>query len=73
MCFQFTHFPGDDWENIYIYILIIIIKLEVWTITHCLGLGQETMMCAVCLSIFLHYMQYHDIVKDGKINHRALF
>ena len=24
-----------------------------WTITHCLGLGHETMVCAVCLSIFL--------------------
>ena len=31
--------------------LIIIIKSEVWTITHCLGLGHETMVCAVCLSI----------------------
>ena len=44
-------------ERIYIYIyilcLIIIIKSEVWTITHCLGLWHETMVCAVCLSIFL--------------------
>ena len=53
MCFQFTHFLCDDWENIYILCLIIIIKSEVWTITHCLGLGHETMVCAVCLSIFL--------------------
>ena len=30
-----------------------IIKSEVWTITHCLGLGHETMVCAVCLSIVL--------------------
>ena len=22
MCFQFTHFPCDDWENIYIYIYL---------------------------------------------------
>ena len=37
-----------------IYILcLIIIKSEVWTITHCLGLGHETMVCAVCLSAFL--------------------
>ena len=28
-------------------------KSEVWTMTHCLGLGHETMVCAVCLSIFL--------------------
>ena len=46
-------------ERIYIYIyiyvlcLIIIIKSELWTITHCLGLGHETMVCVVCLSIFL--------------------
>ena len=24
-----------------------------WTITHCLGLGHETMVCAVCVSMFL--------------------
>ena len=40
-------------ERIYILCLIIIIKLEVWTITHCLGLGHKTMVSAVCLSIFL--------------------
>ena len=27
--------------------------VQVWTVTHCLGLGHETMVCAVCLSIFL--------------------
>ena len=41
-------------ERIYILCLIIIIKSEVWSITHCLGLGHETMVCAVCLSIFLY-------------------
>ena len=41
-------------ERIYILcLIIIIIKSEVSTITHCLGLGHETMVCAVCLSIFL--------------------
>ena len=40
-------------EWIYILCLIIIIKSEVWTITHCLRLGHETMVSAVCLSIFL--------------------
>ena len=40
-------------EGIYVLCLIIIIKSEVWTITHCLGLGHETMVCAVCISIFL--------------------
>ena len=36
--------------------LIIIIKPEVWTINHCLGLGHETMVCAVCLTMFLWVM-----------------
>ena len=54
MCFQFTHFLCDDWENIYLlFLIIIIIKSEVWTITHCLGLGHETLAWAVCPSIFL--------------------
>ena len=38
-------------ERIYILCLIIIIKSEVWAITHCLG--HETMVSAACLSIFL--------------------
>ena len=41
-------------ERMYILcLIIIIIKSEVWTIIHFLGLGHETMVCAVCLSIFL--------------------
>ena len=44
-------------ERTYILCLIIIIKSEVWTITHCLGLGHETMVSAVCLSIFLSIMR----------------
>ena len=32
---------------------IIIIKSEVWIVNHCLGLGHETMVCAVCLNMFL--------------------
>ena len=40
-------------ERIYILCLIIIIKSEVWTITHCLRSGHETMLSTVCLSIFL--------------------
>ena len=41
-------------ERMHILCLIIIIKSEVWTLTHCLGLGHEAMVCAVCLSIFFH-------------------
>ena len=46
----FNRFPCDDWGNIYFF---IIIKSEGWTIFHYLGLGHETMICAVFLSIFL--------------------
>ena len=42
-------------EMIYILCLIIIIKSELWTITHCFGLGHETMVSVVCLSIFLFF------------------
>ena len=45
-------------EIIYILCLIVIIKWEVWTITHCLGLGHETMVSAVCLSMFLLNRKY---------------
>ena len=40
-------------ERIYILCLIIIMNSEVRTVTPCLGLGHETMVCAVCLSISL--------------------
>ena len=33
-----------------IFCLIIIIKSEVWNVIHWLGVGHETMVCAVCLS-----------------------
>ena len=40
------------WLSEYTRCLIItIIKSEVWTTIHCLGLGHGTMVCAVCLSI----------------------
>ena len=61
-------------EIIYILCLIIIIKSEVWTSTHCLGLGHETTVCAVCLSIFLwrfwliryaHNRLFNDLNKVG--------
>ena len=56
-------------ERIYILCLIIIIKSEVWTITHCLGLGHETMVCAVCLSIFLYkYIFMFPQKRDKNIN-----
>ena len=41
------------WLREYILCLTIIIKSEVWTITHCLGLRLETVVCAVCIPIFL--------------------
>ena len=72
--FQFTHFACDNWQNIYILCFIIIIKSEVWTITHCLGLGNETMVCAVCLSVFLQHgwcgCRYRDSNSAWKIMDR---
>ena len=42
--------------------LIIIIKSEVRPICHCLGLGHETMVCAVCLSICLWWCQWAKLI-----------
>ena len=61
MCFQFTHFHLW-WLREYILCLIIIIKSEVWYIIHCLRLGHETMVCAVCFSIFLWVVEQYQIV-----------
>ena len=41
------------WSRECVLYLIIIIKPEVWIINHCLGLGHETMVCVVCLTMFL--------------------
>ena len=48
-------------EKIYILLIIIIIKSEVWTITHCLGLSHETMVCSACLSIFYSLRHIYNI------------
>ena len=50
-------------EIIYILCLIIIIKSEVWTITHCLGLGHETMVFTVY--VFL-YSYHHNRLTRGE-------
>ena len=60
VCFQFTHFLVMI-ERIYILCLIIIIQSEVWAITHCLGLGHETMVYAVCLFVFLFLLNLVEI------------
>ena len=39
--------------------LIIIINSDVWPICHCLGLGHETMLCAVCPYILTHHLCFH--------------
>ena len=44
------------WSRECVLYLIIIIKPEVWIINHCLGLGHETMVCAVCLTMLLWYL-----------------
>ena len=61
-------------ERIYILCLIIIIKSAVWTITHCLWFGHETMVCAVCLSIFLFLLYFSHItaIRVNQIRARNL-
>ena len=72
VCFQFTHELHVLWWLREYILCLIIIKSEVWTIIHCLELGHETMVCAVCLSIspgfamkltilmyFLYYTKHH--------------
>ena len=70
LCVFSLHIPFVMIEWIYILCLIIIIKSEVWTITHCLGLGHETMECTVCLSIFLwespHLRALNFILQDDR-------
>ena len=51
LCVFSLHISVVMIEIICIICLIIIIKLEIWTITHCLRLGHETVVCAVCPSI----------------------
>ena len=54
--------PRDGWENI-LLCLIIIIKSEVWTIIYCLGLGHETMLCAVRRFISLPHISYMPLAR----------
>ena len=55
------------WSRECVLYLIIIIKPEVWIINHCLGLGHETMVCAVCLTMFLCSL------KITRSRHRLIF
>ena len=49
---MFSVYPSPLWWlREYMLCLIMIIKSDIWTIAHCLGLGHETMVCAVCLYI----------------------
>ena len=63
VCFQFTHFLVMI-ERIYTLCHIIIIKSEVWTITYCLGLDHETMVCAVYLFVFLYMINHVELPLD---------
>ena len=55
-------------ERIYILCLIIILKSEIWTITHLLALDHEAMVCHVCLSIFYGIALW----RHGRTWHNAL-
>ena len=49
---QLTHLSDDDCENT-CTLSYFTIKSEVWTNSHCLGLGHETIAYVVCLPISL--------------------
>ena len=57
--FPITHLSCGC-ENMTVLYHIIIIKSEVWTINHYLGLGHETMVCAVCLAMYLKHISIGD-------------
>ena len=51
--------------------LIIIIKMEIWMIYHCLGLGHEIMLCSLCLALLLSslityilYIEYDNTISN---------
>ena len=54
------------WSRECVLYLIIIIKPEVWVINQCLGLGHETMVCAVCLTMFLcsYYLRLNSYTRS---------
>ena len=54
VCFQFTHSSCGDWENIY---TLSYYQHQIGSMNYnpFLGLGHDTMVCAVCLSMFLWY------------------
>ena len=47
-----THFLGDDWDNIHT-LSYYHHQIGIMNYYPLLGLGHETMICTVCLSIFL--------------------
>ena len=53
------------WSRECVLNLIIIIKPEVWIINHCLGLGHETMVCAVCLTMFLCHVANQHVSRNA--------
>ena len=44
------------WKGIVLYLITIIIRSEIWIISHCLGLGHEMMVCIVFHAIFLTHL-----------------
>ena len=49
---EMNYINCDDWENIY---TLSYYHHQIGSI-HCLGLGHETIVCAVCLSIFVRHI-----------------
>ena len=52
VCIQLTHLCYDNCENT-CTLSYCHHRIGIWSICHCLGSGHATMVCAVCLPIFL--------------------
>ena len=48
--------------------LVITMKSEEWTFSHCLGLGHETILCAASLAMFLNISPYHSRCNNICVN-----
>ena len=56
--------------RIFVHSFIIIMKSEVWIISHCLWFGYEKVVCAVCLALFFWVVHIHRPQKVNKHQHQ---
>ena len=59
--------PATERLRYIVAVSLIGIQSEVWIINHCLGLGHEKILCAICLTMFLwpQHQPSHDVACTG--------